>query len=73
MYVALSAGAGTLVLGGLIFLISVIPAAASKSNIRTELYSVRAAYLCVIAGLILIGIVAIGLVFAQVMQTVGRH
>lgn len=72
-YVALSAAAGSLVVGGLVVLIVLIPAAASKSDVRTELYSVRAAYLCVVAGLILLVIVAIGVVFAQVMQTVGRH
>ena len=72
-FVALSAEAGALVIGGLVFLIVLIPVAASKSDVRTELYSVRAAYLCVVAGLILLGIVAVGAVVAQVMLTVGRH
>jgi hypothetical protein len=74
MYLGLSEGAAALVLAGLVFLIVLIPAAATflKSELRTELYSVRASFLCVVAGLILFGIVAIGLVFAQVMQTLRR-
>jgi hypothetical protein len=74
MYLALSAGAGVLILAGLFFLIILIPAASRflKSELRTELYSVRASSLCVIAGLIIFGIVAIGLVLAQLMQNAGR-
>ena len=74
MYLALSAGAAILVLAGLFFLIILIPAASRflKSELRTELYSVRASSLCVIAGLIMLGIVAIGLVLAQVVQTLRR-
>lgn len=58
MYLALSAGAAVLVLSGLFFLIIVIPAASRylKSELRTELYSVRASSLCVIAGLIMFGL-----------------
>jgi len=74
MYLALSAGAAIFVLAGLFFLIILIPAASRflKSELRTELYSVRASSLCVIAGLIMLGIVAIGLVLAQVVQTLRR-
>jgi hypothetical protein len=74
MYLALSAGAAVLVLAGLFFLIILIPAASKflKSELRTELYSVRASSLCVIAGLIMFGIVAIGLVLEQVMQALRR-
>lgn len=73
-YVALAATATGLVLAGLLFLIVWIPAASKyfKPDLRTELYSVRAAYVCVIAGLIMFGIVAIGVVLAQVMRTVGH-
>ena len=74
-YLALAVGAGTLILAGLAFLIILIPAGSKylKSDVRTEHYSVRAAYLCVITGLILFGIIAIGLVFSQVAQAVWRH
>jgi hypothetical protein len=72
-FVALSAAAGVLVVGGLVTLIVLIPAAGSNPELKTEFYSARAAYFCVIAGLILFGVVAIGAVFARVMWTVGGH
>jgi hypothetical protein len=71
-FVALSAAAGVLVVGGLVTLIVLIPAAGSDLDVRTEFYSARAAYLCVIAGLVLFGVVAIGAVFARVMLTIRR-
>jgi hypothetical protein len=71
-FVALSAAAGVLVVGGLVTLIVLIPAAGSDLDVKTEFYSARAAYLCVIAGLVLFGVVAIGAVFARVMLTIGR-
>jgi hypothetical protein len=72
-FVALCVAAGALVVGGLVTLIVIIPAAGSRSDVKTEFYSARAAYLCVIAGLALFGIVAIGAVFARVMLNVGRR
>lgn len=74
MYLALSTGAATLVLVGLFFLIILIPLASRsfKSELRTELYSVRASSLCVISGLIMFALIAIGLILAQVMQTLRR-
>jgi len=63
-----------LIVGGLVTLIVLIPAAGgSNSDIKTEFFSARAAYLCVITGLVLFGIVAIGAVFARVVLTVGRR
>lgn len=74
MYLSLSAGAAILILAGLFFLIILIPAASKflKSELRTELYSVLASSLCVIAGLIMLGIVAIGLVSTQLIQALRR-
>jgi len=71
-FVSLSTVSGVLIVGGLVTLIVLIPAAGgSNSDIKTEFFSARAAYLCVITGLVLLGIVAIGAVFARVMLTVG--
>lgn len=74
MYLALSGGAAVLVFAGLSFLIILIPAASRflRSELRTELYSVRASSLCVIAGLIMLGVVAVGLVSAQLIQALRR-
>ena len=72
-FVTIAAAAGVLVVGGLVTLIVLIPAAGSNPEVKTEFYSARAAYLCVIAGLILFGVVAIGAVFARVMLIVGGH
>ena len=72
-FVALSAVAGVLVVGGLVTLIVLIPAAGSNPDVKTEFHSSRAAYLCIITGLILFGIVTIGAVIARVMLTVGGH
>ena len=69
-FVALSAVAGILVVGGLTTLIVLIPAAGSNPEVKTEFYSARAAYLCVIAGLLLFAVVTIGAVFARVMLSV---
>jgi hypothetical protein len=71
-FVALAATAGALVVGGLATLIFIIPAADSFREVKTEFYSVRAAYLCVIAGLVLFVIVTLGAVIARVMLTTGR-
>lgn len=75
MYLSLSAGAAILIFAGLFFLIILIPAASKflKSELRTELFSVRASSLCVIAGLVIFGIVAIGLVSDELIQTLRRH
>lgn len=64
-----------LIFAGLFFLIILIPAASKflKSELRTELFSVRASSLCVIAGLVIFGIVAIGLVSDELIQTLRRH
>lgn len=72
-FVALAAVAGVLVVGGLVTLIVLIPAAGSNPDVKTEFYSSRAAYLCIITGLMLFAIVAIGAVIARVMLTVGGH
>ncbi|HEX8815116.1 MAG TPA: hypothetical protein VF753_06420 [Terriglobales bacterium] len=74
MYLALSSGAAVSVLTGMFFLVSLIPFASKvlKSELRTELYSVRASYLCVIAGLVMLAVVTIGLVAAQLIQTLRR-
>jgi|ERR1700722_6535853 hypothetical protein len=72
-FVAIFAAAGVLVVGGLVTLIVLIPAAGSNPDVKTEFYSARAAYLCVITGLVLFGVVAIGAVFARVMLNVGVH
>jgi hypothetical protein len=72
-FVGLSAVAGVLIVGGLVTLIVLIPAAGSNPDVKTEFFSARAAYFCVIAGLGLFGIVAIGAIFARVMLTVGGH
>jgi hypothetical protein len=66
-FVALAAVAGVLIVGGLVTLIVLIPAAGSNPEVKTEFYSARAAYLCVITGLVVLGIIAIGAVFARVM------
>jgi hypothetical protein len=70
-FVSLAAVAGVLIVGGLIALIVLIPAAGSNSDIKTEFLSARAAYFCVIAGLVLLGVVAVGAVSVRVMLTVG--
>ena len=72
-FVAIFAAAGVLVVGGLVTLIVLIPAAGSNPDVKTEFYSARAAYLCVITGLLLFGVVAIGAVFARVMLNIGVH
>lgn len=72
-FVALAASAAVLVVGGLVTLIVLIPAAGSNPEVKTEFLSARAAYFCVIAGLILFGVVAIGAVLARVILTVGGH
>lgn len=72
-FVALSIIAGALVLGGFVTLILLIPATRPNPDVKTEFLSARAAYLCVIAGLILFGIITVGAVFARVMLNVGRH
>lgn len=59
-FVALAAAAGALVVGGLVTLIVIIPAVGSNPDVKTEFYSARAAYLCVVAGLMLLGAVAVG-------------
>ena len=71
-FVALLAVAGALVVGGLSTLMYLIPSAASNREVKTEFYSARAAYLCVLAGLLLSVIVAIGAVFAAVVLLIGR-
>jgi hypothetical protein len=70
-FVSLSAVGGVLIVGGLITLIVLIPAAGSNSDIKTEFLSARAAYFCVIAGLVLLGVVAVGAVSVRVMLTLG--
>jgi hypothetical protein len=72
-FVALGAAAGALVVGGFITLIVLIPTAGSNPDVKTEFYSARAAYVCVVAGLVLLGIVTIGAVFARVVLTVEGH
>jgi len=39
-------------------------------NVKTEFYSVRAAYWCVIGGLVLFGVVSTGAVIARVLLAV---
>ncbi len=71
-YVALSIVAGALVACGFVLLIGVIPAFGSLNpDLRTEFLSSRAAYLCVVAGLVLFGVITIGAVFARVVLTLG--
>jgi len=69
-YVALSIVAGALTGCGVVLLIVVIPAFGS-SDLKTEFYSARAAYLCVVAGLVLFGVITVGAVFARVVLTLG--
>jgi magnesium-transporting ATPase (P-type) len=67
----LAACAGFLVLGGLVFLVFVIPAAASSTHaryVKTEFHSAKAAYLCVAAGLTLFIVIAVGVVGLMVAQ-----
>lgn len=70
-FAMLSVAAGGLVVAGLVILIVVIPAVRFESDVKTEFYSARAAYLCVIAGLILFAIITIGAVVARVSLTLG--
>jgi hypothetical protein len=72
-FVALGVCAGALIVGGLVFLIILIPAAGSNPDVKTEFYSARAAYNCVIAGLIAFLIVAIGAIVASVTPVMRRH
>jgi hypothetical protein len=51
-----------LVAGGLASIMFVIPAAGPDYEVKTEFYSVRAAYMCVIAGLVLAVIVSVGMI-----------
>ncbi len=70
-FAILTASAGFLVVGGLVFLVFVIPAAASSpyaGAVKTEFHSARAAYLCVAAGLLLFIVTAIGAAAAQVVK-----
>lgn len=70
-FAILTTCAGFLVVGGLVFLVFVIPAAASSpyaGAVKTEFHSARAAYLCVAAGLILFMITAIGAAITQVTK-----
>jgi|SRR5579872_5713107 len=71
-FVALGASAAFLVIMGLTTLISIIPATALNPDVKTEFFSARAAYICVLAGLILLGIVGIGAAFAQVVLVLGE-
>lgn len=71
-FVALSVAAGALVVGGLLTLIVVIPVVDLKSDVKTEFYSARAAYLCVIAGLALFAVITIGAIFVQVALALGK-
>ncbi len=74
VFAALLAVAGYLVVSGLVFLVVVIPAAGSNPEVKTEFYSARAAYFCVISGLVLVGIVTIGILIALIMTgTGGRY
>jgi hypothetical protein len=70
-FVGFSVIAAALVVGGLITLIVLIPAAGSNPDVKTEFFSARAAYLCVVAGLLLFGVVVVGAVVARVMLTAG--
>ena len=69
----MSLSAGALVVGGLLTLIGIIPAVRLNSDVKTEFYSARAAYLCVVAGLVLFGIITIGAVLAQVVLLTRRY
>ena len=70
-FAILTACAGFLVVGGLVFLVFVIPAAAScqyAGAVKTEFHSARAAYLCVAAGLLLFIVTAIGATATQLLK-----
>lgn len=72
-FVALGVSAGALVVGGLVFLVFLIPAAGSTAQVRTEFHSVRAAYNCVLAGLIGFILIAIGAIAARIILTARGH
>jgi len=72
-FASLSALAFALIVGGFIVLMVLVPAAGSNPEVKTEFHTARAAYLCVVAGLIILSIVAIGAVFARIVLTIGGH
>lgn len=64
LFAGLMTVSGYLIVGGLVTLLFIIPAAGSDPEVKTEFYSSRAAYWCVISGVILMGIVVTGVVLA---------
>jgi hypothetical protein len=50
------------VAGGLVSLVLVIPAAGSDCEVKTEFYSAKAAYYCVVTGLAMAIVVTIGMI-----------
>jgi hypothetical protein len=53
-----------LVAGGLVALVFIIPVSGPNTEIKTEFYSARGAYFCIIAGLVLALVVSMGLMIA---------
>ena len=68
VFVGLVAVAGMLVVGGLVTLVIFIPAARLNQDVKTEFYSARAAYGCVVGGLLLLILAATGAVSLRISQ-----
>jgi hypothetical protein len=72
-FVVLSVVAGALVVGGFLALVVIIPGVRRNPEIKTEFLSARAAYFCVLVGLVLFAIIAIGAVLTRVMLNLRRN